>query len=386
MNIAIFTDAFPPMTDGVVITIINSSKELVRRGHKIKIFAPKIKGVEKFKKTLADFEIVFYKSMNTPNEEVKLSAVYLPKTLRELKKFKADIVHFHSPSMVGMEGIIAAKILHIPLVATFHTFLADFEYMKAIGMPKILIELSSKLVWKFSNFIYRKTDAIVSPCEYTKKILLEKKIKKPVIVIPNGIELNENPVNFNKKSNACLYVGRLGSEKNLETLVEVFKFVTRKIPSAKLIVVGSGPKRKKMENLSKRFKISKKIIFKGGIKNERLMKGDIFKKSALFINVALAENQPVSVIEAMSFGLPIVAMKVKGMPELVDGNGILCENANPKEIAKNVIKILRDNELRRQFSEASIQKAKKYDIKYSAEQLEKLYEKLVMQRASKTRF
>jgi len=377
MNIAVFTDTFLPMTDGVVSMILNSSRELIRRGHRVKIFAPKIEGVEKYIKNLRNLEIVFYKSMDTPNEEVKLSAVWLPKTIRELKAFKTDVVHFHSPSMIGIEGIIAAKILHIPIVATFHTFLADFEYMKSIGIPKILIKLSSNIIWKLLIFIYEKADAIISPCKYTKKVLLEKKIKKPIIVIPNGIKFNNKQLEFNKKSSNCLYVGRLGPEKNLETLVKTFKFVANKIPSAKLIVVGDGPKKKTMQNLAKQLKISKKIIFKGKIENEKLMKkGEIFKKCALFINTALAENQPVSVIEAMSFGLPIVAIKTKGMPELVNGNGFLCENANPKEIAENAIKILRNQNLRYNFSKASLQKAKKYNISYSVKKLENLYEGL----------
>jgi len=379
MNIAIFTDAFLPLTNGVVSVIVNSSKELAKRGHKVKIFAPRIKKsyFDNNKPELEGVELILYPSTDTFfHQEIKLSLVHPIKTLRELRNFKPDIIHFHTPFMVGIEGITAAKRLNIPLVGTFHTFLMDPEFLSNVKFTRFAIKPIEKLLWKYSNFIHEQADVLISPCEYTKNALLEHEIKTKVVQINNGIPINPH-VCAKTPNHNCIYTGRLSPEKNIDLLLKSFALVVKKIPNAHLKIVGSGTIQGELEQLAKSLNISQNITFTGAIPNTEILKGDIFENQSVFINTSTSENQPMAVIEAMSFGMPIIAIRSKGMPELVEGNGLLCDSPTPEEISRKIIHLLNSPELIKKFSLAALEKSKSYDIKTTTNTLEKLYKSAI---------
>jgi len=391
MRIAIFTDVFPPSINGVSSSILLLSKELVRRGHFVRIFTPKIRKGQLSKAQLEGVNVSY--SSSIPSlfyHDVKLAIPVYPKTVYQLIKDKIDIVHFHTPLPIGADGILAAKLLGLPIVGTFHTYFMEPEYLKVMGLDRAgesMTNLLVKLGWKYSNLYYNAANLVTSPSIYTQKMLIKNKIKTKSVVIPNGISV---PISTSKelvqhREKTCLYVGRISKEKNIGTLIEAFDLVHRKIPDAKLTIVGSGPDLKKITKLIEKKNLQNVITLTGKIPYEKLLASPLYRKSALFVTASTSENQPMSLLEAMAFGLPIVAVGKRGIPELINNNGLLCRNGTPRELATHMISILENPKKAQIMSQAALRNAKKFTISHVSSQFEKLYQDLITKNAKQNR-
>lgn len=384
MRIAIFTDVFPPSINGVSSSIFLLSKELVRRGHFVKIFTPRIRKGQLTKAQLQGIQVCYEPSVPSLfYPDIKLALPTYPKTIYRLMRDKIDIIHFHTPLPMGAEAILAAKILRKPLIATFHTYFMEPEYLKVMGLDKggeNITKMLVKLGWKYSNFYYNAADLITSPSQYTQSMLIKNDIKKKSIVIPNGItlpKLNQKELSRHHESKTCLYVGRISKEKNLTTLIDAFEIVQKKIHEAKLIIVGNGPDLKKLTKLVEKKELTESITLTGKIPYEKLMSSSLYLDSALFVTASTSENQPMSILEAMSFGLPVVAVAKRGIPELITDNGSLCKTASAKEMAKNISSLLSNPNKIKHMSLAALRHAKKFSIETTTTQFEKTYAKLI---------
>lgn len=383
MRIAIFTDVFPPSINGVSSSILLLSKELVRRGHFVRIFTPKIRKGQLTKAELGGVNVSY--SSSIPSlfyPDVKLAIPVYPKTVYQLIKDKIDIVHFHTPLPIGADGILAAKLLKLPIVGTFHTYFMEPEYLKVMGLDragKSMTNLLVKLGWKYSNLYYNAANLVTSPSTYTQKMLIKNNIKTKSMVIPNGISIPiATPENLKHHlSKTCLYVGRISKEKNMSALIEAFALVHKTIPDAKLTIVGNGPDLKKITKLVEKKNLQHIITLTGKIPYEELLASPLYPESALFVTASTSENQPMSLLEAMSFGLPIVAVAKRGIPELISDNGLLCKNGTPKELAANMISILKNPEKAKIMSQAALKHAKKFTIESVTKQFENVYRELI---------
>lgn len=387
MRIAMFTDVFPPSVNGVASSILLLSKELVKRGHFVKIFTPSIKKNRLTKKTLEGIEVSYCNSIpSLIYPDIKLGLPFYPNTVYQLMKDKIDVVHFHTPIMMGAAGIFAAKMLKKPIVGTFHTYFMEPEYLKVLGlnvMGKTVENMLVKLGWKYANLYYNSADMITTPTESTRKALMQYKIKRPTVTITNGIRtptLPKTELTKHHRSSTLLYVGRLSKEKNLEIIIEAFALTNKKNPKLRLVIIGSGPAEKKLKKLTTKKHLEKYITFKGAIPFEKLHDSPIYVKAAIFITASTSETQGLSIVEGMSYGLPVVGVAKRGVAELIKNNGILCETANAKELAKNILKIIDNPDLAKKMSQESLNLSKKYAIENVASTFEKLYRKLIEKR------
>lgn len=385
MRIAIFTDVFPPSVNGVASSIFLLSKELVRRGHFVRIFTPKIRKGQLTKAQLEGVNVTYSPSLpSLLYHDIKLAIPVYPKTVYRLMRDKIDIVHFHTPLPTGADGIMAAKLLKLPVVGTFHTYFMEPEYLKVLGLDragKNMTNLLVKLGWKYSNLYYNAADIVTSPSHYTQKMLIKNNIKKKSIVIPNGISVpivKEKKMSHDKHhTKNCLYVGRISKEKNVPMLIEAFELVYKKMPDAHLTIVGNGPDLKKITKLIVKKHLESAITLTGKIPYEKLLSSNIYQNSTLFVTASTSENQPMSLLEAMSFGLPIIAVAKRGIPELITDNGLLCKEATAKALAQNMLTVLKHPNMAKKMSQAALKHAKKFTISHVAKQFENLYTELI---------
>lgn len=390
MRIAMFTDVFPPSINGVASSVLLLSKELVKRGHYVKVFTPSIQKKARIsKKKLEGIEVSYCASLpSLIYPDIKLGFPFYPNTVYQLMKDKIDVVHFHTPLFMGADGILAAKMAGKPIVGTFHTYFMEPEYLKVIGLNvmgdtvgKVLV----KLGWKYANLYYNSADLITTPTESTRKALMKYKIKRPTKTISNGIRLPRLPLselNKHHLSKKLLYVGRLSKEKNLDILIKAFKIVHTNEPSYTLIIVGNGPVEENLKELARRENLEKAIVFTGSIPFEKLLSSNIYTDAALFATASTSETQGLSIIEGMSYGLPVVAVAKRGIPELIKDNGLLCKTANAKDLASNILKILHTPALAKKMSAASLKRAEKYSIATITTQFERAYGQLVKRKTT----
>jgi glycosyltransferase involved in cell wall biosynthesis len=157
-----------------------------------------------------------------------------------------------------------------------------------------------------------------------------------------------------------VYMGRLAYEKSLDDVVSALAIARTKVPDLRLIMVGDGPDRARLEANVRSQGLSGAVDFVG-IKHGTRLRDEI-RIHDVFVTAATSENMPVSVLEAMSAGLPVAAVAALGMPEIVlDGTtGLLAPVGDISKLAENIVHIVTNSTLRSEFSRAAHQMANEH--------------------------
>ncbi|MDD3127173.1 MAG: glycosyltransferase, partial [Candidatus Izemoplasmatales bacterium] len=153
MNIAIFTDNFLPQVNGVVTAVLNLAKGLADNGHKIYIVAPKYKGTPDFEYPNIKVRYVKSSPANFIYPDFKMVSPISVRTRKFIKDNNVELVYFVIPFTVAAKGLIIAKILKLPIVGTYHTFICEKEYLRHLKLDyKFIIDLA----WKYTNSYYNQ--------------------------------------------------------------------------------------------------------------------------------------------------------------------------------------------------------------------------------------
>lgn len=172
-----------------------------------------------------------------------------------------------------------------------------------------------------------------------------------VHVIHNGVDTDFfRPIEQSGRSNYILYVGRLSYRKGLLELVDAFKDIAKE-SNVDLVLCGKGPLRKVLEDSVKKAGLDDRVHFKGFVTRSELR--DLYQKAKMFVAASSYETGPLTALEAMSCGLPLVVTRVGIMPDLIiDGqNGLFVEKNNSGDITLKCLAILSDEELSRKMGE-----------------------------------
>jgi len=383
MRIAIFTDSFLPQIDGVTTTTINVSKELVKRGHKVYIIAPKV----------GSREIFFYpgiKVIRIPSipaffyKGYRFASIFNKSLVDYLKKEKIDLIHLQTPISLGVQAVIISKILKVPLVGTFHTLFMHPQYLEHIHANFKIIE---KISWEYAKLYYNRCDLVTCPSEDIRKQLVKWKFKPKLRVISNGIDLHgfdnskwrEVKKKFNPNGKLLLYVGRIAYEKNIFFLLECFNLIVKKSPSTKLLVVGDGPQMNLFKNKIKELNLSRNVIVLGKVPYEKLKKSAIYVACDIFVTASMTETQGITTLEAQANGLVCVGMNAGGTKDLIKKgyNGYLINGGNKKDFSESVLKLLNDNKLYERMKKNSLREVDKHKIENVVKIWEEEYSKLL---------
>ncbi len=383
MKIAIFTDAFLPQTNGIVTATLDMARGLADRGHRIYIIAPKFRKAKEFTypnvivKRMSSLPALFY-----PN--FKFTSFFSPSIIRFLMREKVDIIHFQTPLTIGLQGVLAAKILGIPLVGTFHTFFADKEYLKHAGLD---FKIAERLAWNYSNAYYNKCDLITCPTQSARRELLKNRVRRKIVVISNGIDesIFENrgwkdvKKKYNPRGPILLFVGRIAYEKNIPYLLECFRLVVEKIPGCKLLMVGDGPQLKAINHLVDRMGLGNSVIMTGNIPHGTLVKSGIFKACDVFVTASKTETQGITMLEAQGNGLVSVALDARGTSDLIRNgrNGFLVRDGDRKEFSDRIVQLLTDKKLRGRMKRETMKEIKDHYLYNVLNEWEKEYRKLI---------
>jgi 1,2-diacylglycerol 3-alpha-glucosyltransferase len=385
MNIAFFSDTFLPKFDGIVTSILNTTGELLRRGHRVMVVAPRIHRNQReiIGNYNPEIKVMLIPGINALfYPEFKLTPPASPWIISELKKFEADIIHFHTPFTMGMEAIISSRILKKPLVSTFHTYFCEPEYLKIVKLDWVpgLVRFG----WLYSNFFHNRCSVTLSPSRFSAGKLESLNVRSPIEVLSNGIPLQtprelslqereELKNRYNLKDHVMLFVGRVSEEKCIDVLIDAAKKVAEKRSDTVLLIVGDGPASGKYRQLVKESGLDEYIIFTGSIPHDDLIKSGLFETSDFFVTASTSENQPMTIIEACMFGLPLIGVDAKGVPEMIRDNGFVAEPGNSKEIAGYMLELLENNELRSEMSDNSKILGNLYNIEKTTDQLLEIY-------------
>jgi len=378
MKIAVFTDTFIPNINGIVTSVLNSSKAMAAKGHKVFIFTVKPKNKMHEIRLLDNKIPVFYyprlKIINYP--DFQLAVPRIVDMIVKIKKIKPDIIHIHTPSFLGWSALMIAQIFKIPTIGTYHTFLPDFiEY---IPLPRInKSKVMKRLTWSYTRRFYNKCSIVTTPSIAMKQELENHGIKRKVLFISNGVDTKRfHPIKTKKTGKTILHVGRIGYEKNIHVLLRAFSELLKKEKKARLVIAGKGPDLEKLKIFARQLRIERNVEFLGPVPYDKLPK--LYSSADIFATASTIETEGLVILEAMACSLPIIGVNKLAVPYVVkhNENGFIAQPGNYKEIARYMDILLKDRRLREKFGKESLRFVKKFSLKDIINQLEDIYQRL----------
>ncbi|MBI1866412.1 MAG: glycosyltransferase [Candidatus Staskawiczbacteria bacterium] len=236
------------------------------------------------------------------------------------------------------------------------------------------------------NYVYQKADAIICVSKGIADDILKtvnRSLKIEIIYNPvvtdNIYQLAKEPISHpwfsDLKIPIIIAVGRLVKCKNYPHLFEAFNLVLKSHP-AHLVILGAGPKMKKLVDIAQKMDLSKNIAFLGFQKNPY----KFMKRASVFVLSSLQEGFGNVIVEAMACGAPVVSTNCPTGPgEIIENgkNGILVSVDDPQKLADAILKILNDQNLAKKFSMEGQKRAEFFSIKRSVNEYEKTFQMLM---------
>jgi glycosyltransferase involved in cell wall biosynthesis len=270
-------------------------------------------------------------------------------------------------------------IIHVNSDPQFGRVVSEFDMpvtIKMNGPPHSLwYDYVSPFTSSYDFFQY--FDSIIATGITTEKI--QERVSHEVHTINPGVDTNEftpDGPTVEIDSPSVLFVGRFVPAKNLGLLVEAFAEVVKQFPSAELILIGDGPLKHKIRDRIQKLGLENRVRMPGYIDNANLPQ--YYRSADVVALSSRRENHPITLLEAMSCGTPVVAPEIGAIPEIVDDgtNGLLYPTGNADALNKVLQQTLSDDDLRSRLGAAGSKKAQmEYDWHSRAEGLYRLFRK-----------
>ncbi len=281
-----------------------------------------------------------------------------PKFKKTLKKIDFDVIHLHSPFMVGKAGLKIAKKNNIPVVATFHTqFKRDFY---KVTRSKIISWFLVKRIMK----VFNKCDEVFAMNKTTESVLREYGYKGKSRIIPNATDMNypENAAEIKQKVNkkyglkeddkVLLFISRIAEVKNIFLMVESLLEVKKEFPNFKMIIGGDGTELEALKKRVEKLGLDENVIFTGFIADRDEL-ASLYLRGDLFLFPSLYDTDSLVQKEAGANKTPSVFIKgsVTALDIVDNRNGFLAEKNTAKCFGEKVIEVMKNEKLLKEVSE-----------------------------------
>lgn len=331
--IGLFNDCFPPIMDGVSVTVCNYAQWLSHRRNDVCVVTPQMpESHDEY-----DFPVHRYMSFPIPvRKPYRLGVPQIDFSFqRIINGIDFSLLHAHCPFSSGEIALSIAKNRHIPLVATFHSkYRADFERL----VPnKYIVDY---MIRNIVNF-YNQADEVWIPQAAVEETLREYGYKGKVEVVENGNDYADKPYSIELKQKAkqqlgikkhtplLLFVGQHIWEKNVEMIIKALSKIRDE--KFKMVFVGTGYAAEDMKKMARKVGLKEpkeRIRFDETILDRELLR-QYYLAADLFLFPSLYDNAPLVVREAAAMHTPTLFLKGSTAAEIIsDGvNGFLSDNS-----------------------------------------------------------
>lgn len=387
MRVGIFTESYPPLVNGVSTSILMLEHALTKLGHEVFIIT--ISDNKKDYVLENNGHILRLPSVNLANcYDYKMTSVYPIKAVNMIKKMNLDVIHSNVEFTVGIFARVVSEQLSIPLVHTYHTNWEDYTHYITKN-KKILDDICKKLLKYLVVFFEDKTvTELIVPSNKIYNLFKDKyKFTKNIHIIQTGIEtskfykenFNQKDINslkkklgIKKKDFVVMTVSRLAKEKSVDRIINNHKELVKKYSNMKLLIVGDGPDIDKLKDEAKSLGVSDSVIFTG-----KVPLSDIpiyYQLGNVFVTASKSETQGLTVVEAISSSLPVVAVKDDSFVNSVieDFNGFVF--TDDEKYINSISKLYEDKDLYNRLSNQSRLLSEDFSSEYFALKVLKVYE------------
>jgi glycosyltransferase involved in cell wall biosynthesis len=349
MRIIVVTDQYAPMVGGVPAVTRGLAVGLARRGHAVTVLAPSA-GVRNSAAMDGPTLVRYLGSVPWPwYPGMRVARLPVRAVHRFISAAAPDVVHIHSPVVLGVLASRKAGRSGVPVIYTNHFLPANFAGTAGDGSPLLKTWFYSWVVG-FAN----RCGYVTAPSQTALGLLAERGLRAPSGVISNGVDLGTfrpgppDPAlarryGLTLDRPVVLSVGRLSPEKRLDVLLDAAR---RLAFSAQFVIVGAGPQGTALRAAAARAGIADLVTFLGHVPDADLP--GVYRLGTVFAISSQAELQSLVTMEAMACGLPIVAADAYALPELVahGANGYLFASGQGAELAGYLDTLLADRNLR----------------------------------------
>jgi 1,2-diacylglycerol 3-alpha-glucosyltransferase len=382
MRIMLVTDQYPPMVGGVPTVVHGLAVDFVNRGHAVWVAAPG-QGQHNMHNLEQKVSVYRYSSFEWPAYEGQ-RIPFLPfmPVRNLLKKSDPDIIHIHSPIVLGNIAQILAGGLRKPVIATNHYL--PINMSRSLSVDPLFGKPFNNLTYSYLVSFCNRCEYVTTPTKTALDLLYKHGLRAPAGVISNGIDLqkfspgerNEEMLRRYNLPTDCplaLHVNRLSEEKRINVLLDA---VAKMQFKAHIALAGAGPAEAELRTQVERLHIGDRVSFLGFVNDDDLL---ALRRSAnLFVIASEADLQSLATMEAMACGLPVIAANSYALPELVHNgeNGYLFQPGKSDELAYHLDTMLADPLLCRQMGAKSLEIIAVHDRRKVIEQWESLYRRL----------
>lgn len=385
MRIGLFSNAYRPVVSGVVNSLAEIRRTLLKRGHVPFLFAPEVRGYRDSHAGVFRFpSLDLDRSVGFP-----VPIPYSARLSRLVPRMGLDLIHSHHPILVGATAANFAQKLGRPLVYTFHTQIEQYTHYVPFFKHETVRDRARK---KVSRYLSR-CELVICPSPSIRSLIDSYGVRTRVVTLPNAIDLGkfQGPVagkrdlrselGLSPSTLLSLSVGRLAPEKGLPFLLQTFAQTSTEAEHH-LVLVGDGPQRGELTRLAGELGVAERVHFLGN--QEYRQMPHLYAQADLFVICSTTEVKPLVVLEALASGVPVLAVSACGTKDTLHHlrDGWLCE-LEQDEYREAWDRLLLQPRLREQLAKGATLTAQEYSMETYSDRLCRLYAEAVESYASR---
>ena len=378
MKILITTDLYTTNTNGVVTSVQNLFEELTARGHDVRILT-----ISDTLHSHREGPITYIRSVSLekvyPN--VRMPVSYRHELIQDIIDWKPDVVHSQCEFFSYQFARRISKITGAPIVHTYHTLYE--QYVTSYLIPSR--RFSRSLVKFLSRHRLKKVSTLIAPTQKVENTLQNYGLDQPIEVVPSGISLEQHrqrltaeqrqekrrSLGIGAEDLVLLNLGRLGGEKNLSELVELFAEARKENDLLKFLIVGDGPARDDLELLAKQLDVADHVIFTGMVAPSEVQ--EYYQLGDLFVSASTSETQGLTYVEAAANGLPLLCRQDDCLADVLQEGENGYDYTNAEEFLEAIDTMMADPAWRESAAKRSQEIASSFDKKTFADTVEGIY-------------
>lgn len=365
MNILILSPELYPYTGGgVAVHVYYLSKLLANKSkNRVILFSVCPRGIKCESSGALQLNAIYLSPFPFASVSYVLKSLNMFLLVR--RKTKANVIHSHTAyPQVMFLAYTMSLISKVPFIVTSHG--SDVRVLRNVRILKVL-----------QRFLLRKAYYITCVSKEIKQILVNEYglQNNKISIIGNGYDttLVSKRRFAERREKKIVFVGVLRWAKDPTTLIEAFKRISIRHADVKLLIMGDGPLRMKLETQCKELNISDRVTFLGQVSHEKAM--ETIAGCDVYVLTSIDEGFPTSLVEAMALGKPIVATRVGGVPEIVSDevSGLLVPPKSPEHVAQAIDRLLNESNLADRLGEVAAERVKEYSWDNIIGKYEQLY-------------